>query len=115
MVQPSQGIWLRQSDRRPGQRHLRPYGNGALGGDRRFAAGRPARGPSRRGQEGPDRRRASPRLTWRAAAIALLIPFAACQPSASPAVTLERSPAGLEQVPLTITTAKGRKHRFTVE
>jgi len=30
-------------------------------------------------------------------------------------VALERSPAGLEQVPLTITTAKGRKHRFTVE
>ena len=28
---------------------------------------------------------------------------------------LEQSPAGLEQVPLTITTAKGAKHRFTVE
>jgi uncharacterized protein len=54
-------------------------------------------------------------LTWRAAAIALLIPFAACQPSASPAVTLERSAAGLEQAPLTITTANGRKHRFIVE
>jgi uncharacterized protein len=30
-------------------------------------------------------------------------------------VALERSPAGLEQVPLTVTTAKGAKHRFTVE
>jgi uncharacterized membrane protein (UPF0127 family) len=30
-------------------------------------------------------------------------------------VPLERSPAGLEQVPLTVTTAKGAKHRFTVE
>jgi uncharacterized membrane protein (UPF0127 family) len=30
-------------------------------------------------------------------------------------VALERSSAGLEQVPLTITTAKGKKHRFTVE
>jgi uncharacterized membrane protein (UPF0127 family) len=30
-------------------------------------------------------------------------------------VTLERSPAGLEQAPLTITTAAGARHRFTVE
>ena len=28
---------------------------------------------------------------------------------------LERSPAGLEQVPLTVTTAAGKTHRFTVE
>ena len=28
---------------------------------------------------------------------------------------LERSPAGLEQVQLTVTTAKGAKHRFIVE
>ena len=38
---------------------------------------------------------------------------AACQPAASP-VTLERSPAGLEQVALTILSA-GKTHRFTVE
>jgi uncharacterized membrane protein (UPF0127 family) len=38
----------------------------------------------------------------------------ACQPSASNAVELGRSPAGLEQVPLTI-TSNGRQHRFTVE
>jgi uncharacterized protein len=30
-------------------------------------------------------------------------------------VAAERSPAGLEQVPLTITTAAGKTHRFTVE
>jgi uncharacterized membrane protein (UPF0127 family) len=30
-------------------------------------------------------------------------------------VPLERSPAGLEQVQLTVTTAKGAKHRFIVE
>ena len=40
--------------------------------------------------------------------------MAACQPSTSNAVELERSPAGLEQVPLTI-AADGKKHRFTVE
>lgn len=40
--------------------------------------------------------------------------LAACQPSASTAVELGRSPAGLEQVPLTI-TSNGRTHRFTVE
>ena len=40
--------------------------------------------------------------------------LAACQPSASSAVELERSPAGLEQVQLTIASS-GKKHRFTVE
>ncbi|MCL6739753.1 DUF192 domain-containing protein [Sphingomonas sp. RB56-2] len=40
--------------------------------------------------------------------------LAACQPSASSAVELGQSPAGLEQVPLTITSG-GAKHRFTVE
>ena len=39
---------------------------------------------------------------------------AACQPSASNAVELGRSSAGLEQVPLTI-SSNGRKHRFIVE
>jgi uncharacterized membrane protein (UPF0127 family) len=39
---------------------------------------------------------------------------AACQPSASNAVELGRSPAGLEQVPLTITSG-AKVHRFTIE
>ena len=30
-------------------------------------------------------------------------------------MAIERSPAGLEQVPLTVTTANGKTHRFTVE
>lgn len=30
-------------------------------------------------------------------------------------MTVERSPAGLEQAPLTITTAAGKAHRFVVE
>jgi uncharacterized membrane protein (UPF0127 family) len=38
----------------------------------------------------------------------------ACQPSASNAVELGRSPAGLEQVPLTISSG-AKTHRFTVE
>lgn len=38
----------------------------------------------------------------------------ACQPTASNAVELGRSPAGLEQVPLTITSGT-KTHRFTVE
>ena len=45
----------------------------------------------------------------------LLLPIAACQPSPSSAVALERSPAGLDQMPLTVTTANGKTHRFTVE
>jgi uncharacterized membrane protein (UPF0127 family) len=40
--------------------------------------------------------------------------LAACQPSASNAVELSQSPAGLQQVPLTVTSLTG-KHRFTVE
>ena len=40
--------------------------------------------------------------------------LAACQPSASNAVELGQSSAGLEQVPLTITSG-GKTHRFTVE
>jgi uncharacterized membrane protein (UPF0127 family) len=38
----------------------------------------------------------------------------ACQPAASSAVELGRSPAGLEQVPLTIISG-AKTHRFTVE
>ena len=44
--------------------------------------------------------------------------LAACQPTSgagSNASALERSAAGLEQMPLTITTANGKTHRFTVE
>jgi uncharacterized membrane protein (UPF0127 family) len=40
--------------------------------------------------------------------------LAACQPSASNAVELGQSPAGLEQMRLTI-TSHGKKHPFTVE
>lgn len=40
--------------------------------------------------------------------------LAACQPSASNAVEVSQSPAGLEQVPLTVTSSTG-KHRFIVE
>ena len=44
----------------------------------------------------------------------MIASLAACQPSASNAVELGQSPAGLEQVPLTV-TSNGKAHRFTVE
>jgi uncharacterized membrane protein (UPF0127 family) len=47
-------------------------------------------------------------------AFGLVAGLAACQPSASNAVELGQSPAGLEQLPLTITSS-GHEHRFTVE
>ena len=50
----------------------------------------------------------------RMAMTAVLALAAACQPSGSAAVALERSPAGLEQAPLTITSG-GQAHNFTVE
>lgn len=50
----------------------------------------------------------------RAVALGIVAGLAACQPSASNAVELGRSPAGLEQVPLTVTSG-AKTHRFTVE
>jgi uncharacterized membrane protein (UPF0127 family) len=50
----------------------------------------------------------------RAIALGLVAALAACQPSASGAVELERSPAGLEQMQLTI-ASHGKKYRFTTE
>jgi uncharacterized membrane protein (UPF0127 family) len=47
-------------------------------------------------------------------ALAIMASIAACQPSASNAIELGRSAAGLEQVPLTV-QSDGRTHRFTVE
>jgi uncharacterized membrane protein (UPF0127 family) len=44
----------------------------------------------------------------------MIASLAACQPSASNAVEVSQSPAGLAQVPLTVTSSTG-KHRFTVE
>jgi uncharacterized membrane protein (UPF0127 family) len=41
--------------------------------------------------------------------------LAACQPAGNSVAAIERSPAGLDQVPLTITTTSGKTHRFTVE
>ena len=41
--------------------------------------------------------------------------LAACQPASNSVSAIERSPAGLEQVPLTVTTTSGKTHRFTVE
>lgn len=48
-------------------------------------------------------------------ALPLALPAAACQPNQNGEPRLERSAAGLEQVPLTVRTAAGVEHRFTVE
>ena len=53
-------------------------------------------------------------MIWRAVALPLLLAIAACQPASSGAVILERSAAGLTQVPLTI-ISRGRRHAFVVE
>ena len=58
-------------------------------------------------------------MSLRACAAALLMlglpMLAACQPTTSTTAAIERSPAGLDQVPLTVTTTSGKQHRFTVE
>lgn len=45
----------------------------------------------------------------------LALTAAACQPGTGESPQLERSAAGLEQVPLTIRSAGGKVHKFTVE
>ncbi len=45
----------------------------------------------------------------------MITALAACQPTNGNATMVDRSPAGLEQLPLTITTGNGKVHRFTVE
>src|SRR5687768_3105292 len=122
MVQSRQGLWFpgsRRLDRSHRRGYFHPHGDGAGRGPARPDAGTTARSAHRGGQEGPDRGRNPRRLIARFAATALLAAFApglaACQPSNSGAAALDRSPAGLDQVPLTITAADGRVHRFTVE
>ena len=39
----------------------------------------------------------------------------ACQPTSNTVSAIERSPAGLDQALLTVTTTSGKTHRFTVE
>lgn len=45
----------------------------------------------------------------------LALTAAACQPSGNGSPQLERSAAGLEQIPVAVRTAGGQEHRFTVE
>jgi uncharacterized membrane protein (UPF0127 family) len=58
----------------------------------------------------------TPRLAKMVLAAAC-VSLAACQPTpgGSTSSAIEASPAGLEQVPLTITTTQGKAHRFIVE
>src|SRR6185369_12916534 len=116
MVQSGEGLRFPQSRRGSGngRGYFRSHGDGAPVADRRPSAGPAARGADRRGPQGPDRSRASRNLIARAVAFGLVAALAACQPSASNAVELGSSPAGLDQVKLTISSA-GKTHRFTVE
>lgn len=50
-----------------------------------------------------------------AAALIAILPLAACQPTSGGTAAIERSPAGLDQIPLTVRTRAGQTHRFTVE
>ena len=48
--------------------------------------------------------------------IAMGLPaLAACQPASNTVNASERSPAGLDQILLSVTTTSGKTHRFTVE
>src|SRR5687768_7911796 len=121
MVQSRQGLRIsRAGGQRPGRGgYLRAHGNGPAGGTAGSRAGTAIGSADRSGQEGPDRNRGSRRL--RALAALMLaggaLALAACQPttSSNSSSAIEASPAGLEQVPLTITTAAGKVHRFIVE
>src|SRR4030095_14981740 len=116
MVQSREGLWFSQPARRRGRGrgYLRPHGDSAPVADCRPSARTAARGADCGRAQGPDRGRATRTLITRAVALGLVASLAACQPSASSAVELGQSPAGLEQVQLTISSA-GKTHRFTVE
>src|SRR6478735_5113949 len=116
MVQSGEGLWLPEPRRgiRARRGYFRPYGNGAAVADSRPPARPAIASQDRGGEKGPDRRRTSRALIGRSVALAIIASLAACQASTSDALSLEQSPAGLTQVPLTITSA-GKKHRFTVE
>src|SRR5687768_16782866 len=121
MVQSRQGLRVsgsRWSGRDRG--HFRAHGNGAPRGDQRPRARAEVAGADRGGEEGADRGRGARRLTSRLALAAMVCGMAAlgaCQPTtgSNSGSALEASPAGLQQVPLTVTTAAGKVHRFTVE
>src|SRR5262245_47837444 len=116
MVQSRQRLRLPQSSRGrgDGRGYLRPHGDGSPIADRRPSAGPAIGGSNRRGAQRPDGRRTSRSLIIRAIAFGMVAALAACQPSASNAVELGQSPAGLEQLRLTI-SSHGKNRKFTVE
>src|SRR6187399_2602039 len=113
MVQSRKGLRLPQS-RRGGRGYIRPHGDSAPVADRRPSARSATGGANSRRAQGADGRRATRNLIVRAIALGLAAAVAACQPSASNAVELGQSPAGLEQLRLTI-ASNGKKNSFTVE
>ncbi|NUS99381.1 MAG: DUF192 domain-containing protein [Sphingomonas sp.] len=116
MVQSRKGLRLRQSHRGSRcSRYLRPHGDGPELGHRRSSAGSASSRPDCRGQEGPDRGRTAFGILGRAVAAVAIASAAACgSATTAPKAALEKSPSGLEQVPLTIRSAKGTS-QFTVE
>src|SRR5829696_4020762 len=113
MVQSREGVRLRQSDRRRSGR-FRPHGDGPELGSRGPSAGPKAVGANRGGQEGPHRGRTAFGLAGRVAAAVAIAATSACGSATAPPAPVERSSAGLEQVPLTIESS-GKTHRFIVE
>src|SRR5687768_113042 len=112
VVQPRQGLWLRQWRRRGGGR-VRPHGDRPPVGARRAAAGPAPRSAGCAERQGPDSRRAARgALIAAAAALMLATGTAACTPAQAP--LLERSAAGLEQTRLTIHSGS-KRHPFIVE
>src|SRR4051812_19991975 len=117
MVQPSEGLRLRQPGRRGGRRgRIRAHGNGAQCTARRASAGPAVGGEDRVERQGPDRRRIARLRTFGLLAFAAVtaVPAACSAGSPAAAVTGNGGQTGLVQVPLTIHSATG-VHRFTVE
>src|SRR5690349_24360793 len=116
MVQSREGLRFRQSGWGSRlARRVRPHGNGSGIGSRRPAAGSAAVRADRGRQKGADGRRTALGYFGRALAFAAIAASSACgSATTAPEAQLERSTAGLEQVPLTIKTGSGT-HRFTGE
>src|SRR5436853_6535991 len=109
MVQPSEGLWLRESGRRArSARRVRSYGDGAHVRAGRSPTGSENRSPDCGRSQGSDGSGATFRFVGRAIGLALMAAAAACGSATTASeAPLERSPAGLDQVPITIKSSNG--------
>src|SRR5690349_17160633 len=114
MVQPGQRLWLRDPawGTRVRRGYLRPYGNRPPSRHRRPAARADAGGAHRRQPQGPDRGRGPAARVMRHAMLAAAAALMGCTPQEA---QLGLSPAGLQQIWLTLQPKSGQPTKIVAE